>query len=102
MGEAHDPLADVPAAEAFRTCNGVVLNNTSELATYLAGCSEYDFRYHVNQDHHKNDFAIWVRESVKDEPLAHELDSEMNKEFYLHKVQERLHQLTGSVRKKKR
>lgn len=65
---------DVPPGKAFRTCNGVVIRNLSELKCYLDGCSEYDFRYHVNADHSKNDFAIWVREVVGDEPLAHDLD----------------------------
>jgi len=63
-------LGDVDPSKVFRTCNGVVIRNIFELATYLASCSDYDFKYHVNDNHHKNDFAIWVREVVEDELLA--------------------------------
>lgn len=97
MTEPREPLSDVPQQEAFHTCNGVVLNNLSELANYLTGCSDYDFRYHVNGDHHKNDFAIWVREAVKDEPLARELDGEMRREWYLKKIRTRLTELIGGM-----
>lgn len=90
----RDVLSDVPSNQAFRTCNGVVLCNLSELANWLSGCSEYDFRYHVNTDHHKNDFAIWVRECVLDEPLARDLDVELDKDRYLMKIKERIRQLT--------
>lgn len=86
-------LDDVPFNETFRTCNGAVLNNLSELATWLGGCSEYDFRYHVNTDHHKNDFAIWIRESVQDSALANDLDGELDKARYLEKIRRRIKRL---------
>jgi hypothetical protein len=94
MIEVMPVLDDVNTSWVFRTCNGVVLRNIFELANYLEGCSEYDFRYHVNQDHFKNDFAIWVREVIHDETLARELDGEMNKNNYVHKIRMRLKQLT--------
>lgn len=87
-------LDDVPFNEAFRTCNGAVLNNLSELANWLAGCSEYDFRYHVNSDHHKNDFAIWIRECVKDGALALDLDGELDRQRYLRRIRQRLQELS--------
>ena len=86
-------LSDVPPGEAFRTCNGVVLRNLSELASYVMACSEYDFRYHVNDDHHKNDFAIWVRESVGDNALALELDAILDKDQYAHAIKKRVREL---------
>ena len=88
-------LGDVDPSKVFRTCNGVVIRNIFELATYLASCSDYDFKYHVNDNHHKNDFAIWVREVVEDELLARELDSELNKNNYLQKIKIRLKQATS-------
>lgn len=90
MGSARDPLSDVPPGEAFHTCNGVVLNNLVELSNYLQGCSEYDFRYHVNSDHHKNDFSIWIRESVGDELLARDLDGELRQDAYLKVIRDRI------------
>lgn len=92
--DARNFMDDVRPGEAFRTCNGVVLNNLSELASYLDGCSDYDFRYHVNDDHHKNDFAIWVRESICDDDLADGLDTELDRQRYCRKVKERLRQLS--------
>jgi hypothetical protein len=94
MTEATPILGDVNPSWSFRTCNGVLIRNIFELTNWLDGCSDYDFRYHVNMDHSKNDFAIWVREVVQDELLARELDGEMNKDNYLHKIRIRLRQLT--------
>jgi hypothetical protein len=94
VGENVPNLGDVPPSEVFRTCNGVVIHNIHELLTWLQGCSEYDFRYHVNDDHHKNDFAIWVREAVKDDTLADELDTELHKDRYLEKIKDRLRKST--------
>jgi hypothetical protein len=90
MVSAHIILEDVPLAGVFWTCNGVVLHNLSELKNYLEGCSDYDFRYHVNEDHYKNDFATWVREVIKDATLARDLDSITNKEGYLRTITKRL------------
>lgn len=87
-------LGDVDPSQVFRSCNGVVIRNIFELANYLEGCSEYDFRYHVNDDHHKNDFAIWVREIVHDPQLANELDSTIDKGTYLRTIKARLKELT--------
>ena len=87
-------MGDVNPAWVFRTCNGVVIHNIFELANYLTGCSDYDFRYHVNDDHHKNDFAIWVREVVLDKQLADQLDSTLEKDEYLRKIKHRLKELT--------
>lgn len=92
--DARVMLQDVGPTEVFRTCNGVFLNNLSELLNYLQGCSDYDFQYHVNVDHHKNDFAIWVRESIRDAKLADELDGELDRQRYLQKVKTRLQQLS--------
>jgi hypothetical protein len=89
-------LGDVNPDWVFRTCNGVVIRNIFELANYLEGCNDYDFHYHVNNDHHKNDFAIWVREVVNDQKLASELDGTLDKGPYLHKIKARLKELTDA------
>jgi len=86
-------LEDVQAHQVFRTCNGVVIRNLSELASYAECCSDYDFRYHVNDDHHKNDFAIWVREAVGDETLANDLDAELDRTQYARLIKKRLRAL---------
>jgi hypothetical protein len=93
MAGAPPALSDVDPSKVFRTCNGVVLRNVSELANWLQGCSEYDFRYHVNMDHAKNDFAIWVREVVGDEALACDLDGELDRLRYADRVRRKIREL---------
>lgn len=96
MTEAVPILGDVNPDKVFRTCNGVIIRNLSELRNYLHGCSAYDFRYHVNQDHFKNDFAIWVREVTLDEKLARDLDGELDQKSYERKVALRLKELENA------
>lgn len=92
-GDLPPILGDVNPSRVFRTCNGVVIRNVYELLSYLKACSDYDFKYHVNMDHFKNDFAIWVREVVQDEVLARELDAELNHQEYVQKIEKRLQEL---------
>jgi hypothetical protein len=87
-------LGDVEPALSFWTCNGVVIRNIFELANYLDGCSDEHFRYHVNEDNHKNDFAIWVREVIHDARLASALDSIIDKVKYTRTIKDRLRELT--------
>lgn len=90
---ARPVLDDVSPAQAFWTCSGVVIHNLSELARYLAACSEHDYRYHVNTDHDKNDFSAWVRDVVRDEVLARNLGQGLTREQYGAKITERLSEL---------
>ena len=93
-------LGDVNPNWVFRTSTGVIIHNIYELKNYLVTCSDADFLYHVNEDHHKNDFALWIREVVHDDKLAHELDNELAKDNYMKKIQKRLKELDDQFRKK--
>jgi len=92
-GSARPVLDDVPPAQAFWTCSGVVIHNLTELSRYLAACSEEHYRYHVNTDHDKNDFSTWVRDVVHDEVLARNLGQGLTKKQYATKIVDRLHDL---------
>ena len=83
-------LDDVPVSDAFWTCSGVLLHNLRELVTYLGGCNEHDYAYHVNTDLDKNDFAVWIRDVIHDEVLARNLSNALPKDQYLARVNERL------------
>jgi len=87
-------LGDVDRHMCFRACNGAIVNNIFELESFLQGCSDYDFHYHVNKDHRKNDFATWIRVVIHDELLADKLQDIMDKEEYLRILHRRLEELS--------
>ncbi len=65
---ANVMLADVPVEFVFYCNNGHVLRNMNELASELKSMSEETYYYHANME--KNDFVNWVRDIIKDETLA--------------------------------
>jgi hypothetical protein len=64
-------LANVPEENVFRCGNGHILRNMKELAEELKTMSEESYTFHANKQ--KNDFANWVRDIIKDERLAADL-----------------------------
>lgn len=98
MPPAPIVLSDVPVGHEFWTHRGTILHNLQELKTYLATCSEDDFLYHVNQDHHKNDFAVWIRDVIHDDLLAHKLSDHLSRSRYLRKIAHRLKYLLEQER----
>lgn len=89
-------LDDVKPWDVFRTCNGVYIRNIYELLRYVESCDEYDFRYHVNPAREKDDFADWIRETVRDEELANDLEGEFDREDYAKKIRRRLDSLASN------
>lgn len=87
-------LTDVPGPQRFWTHSGTVICNIFDLARWLETCSEYDFRYHVNTDLEKNDFAKWIEEVIMDHKLARKLEGVLDKEEYLTIIRKRLERLT--------
>ncbi len=64
-------LISVNDASCFWVNNGPILRNLKDLRDALLTMSKETFRYHVNEE--KNDFAVWVREVLKDTALANKL-----------------------------
>lgn len=76
-------LQDCPPDKAFWTTEGVILRNAHELANYLETARDSSFRYHVNEDNNKNDFADWLRDVFSDSRLADELEGVTDLQKYI-------------------
>jgi len=75
--EANRFLADVPEEYIFRCCDGQILRNVKELRDSLNTMKEETYVFHVNKE--KNDFTNWVRDIIKDERLAKDLQKATNR-----------------------
>lgn len=69
--EATRYLADVPREYVFQCHDSRVFKNLQELRDGLASMTEEVYAYHANAQ--KNDFSNWVRDIIKDERLAADL-----------------------------
>ena len=57
----------------FVLATGVPLKNLKELASALENMNDWVFRHHVND--HRNDFATWVRDVLREDELSQEMYS---------------------------
>ncbi len=74
-------LYQAPADQYFYINNGPTLKNLYDLEYYLGTMTNDQFNYHTADD--KNDFASWVRNVIKEEKLAVELENTRDrKEMY--------------------
>ncbi len=69
--EARKYLVDVPEEYVFRCHDSCIFKNMRELRDGLANMDEEVYTYHANVE--KNDFTNWVRDIIKDERLAADL-----------------------------
>ena len=69
-------LANVPEENVFRCVNGHILRNMKELGDELKTMSDENYAFHVNME--KNDFTNWVKDIIKDERLAKDLQKSPN------------------------
>ncbi len=76
--EAEKSLARVPVEFPLWASDGLVLMSSRDLADALVNMSEETFAYHHNEV--KKDFANWVRDIIKDEVLAKDLDKPLTRE----------------------
>jgi len=74
--EAKRLLADVPEEYVFWCHDGRILRSTKELGAALNAMADETYAFHVNTE--KNDFANWVRDVIKDERLAKDLQKAPN------------------------
>lgn len=86
-------LSDVPQGLEFWTCHGTIVRNIYELKNTIQALNENAFRYHVNEDNGKNDFADWIYDVIGDTFLAHLLKRVMDRDEYVHVIEERIKQL---------
>mgnify|MGYP001610329943 CR=1 FL=1 len=64
-------LSHVNPENYFRVANGTIIKGLMDLDNALESMGEETFRYHVND--YRNDFSVWIRDSIKDEKLADQL-----------------------------
>ena len=82
------PLSGVPHGECFWACDGRISGNLKELRDNIAEMSEEAFYYHCNRE--KNDFAVWIAESLKDEDLAKAVRKAKDRKGVIKKIEARL------------
>ena len=74
MPEEKDPIKEldnVNPENYFRVANGTIVKNLKELDMAIENMSDETFRCHVSEV--RNDFSIWIRNTIKGEKLANEL-----------------------------
>ena len=86
-------LSDCPQGTEFWTCHGTIIKNIYELRDTIKGLNEYAFKYHVNEDNKKNDFAEWIADVLGDDELARDLENVMDKKEYLKIIEKRIKKL---------
>lgn len=74
--EAKRLLADVPEEYVFRCRNGHILRNLKELGDEFNIMPDESYVFHANAE--KNDFTNWLRDIIKDEKLANDLQKATN------------------------
>jgi hypothetical protein len=75
--QAKRLLADVPEEYVFRCGDGQILRNMKELGDALNTITYETYVFHANKE--KNDFTNWVRDIIKDERLAKDLQKATNR-----------------------
>jgi hypothetical protein len=75
--EAKRHLADVPNENVFRCHDGLTLQGMKELGNALNSMADETYVFHANTE--KNDFTNWVRDVIKDDVLAKDLQKAMNR-----------------------
>lgn len=86
-------LHDSAPQEAFWTCHGTVIRNIYELLSTIKVLNDFAFKYHVNTDNKKNDFAKWVEEVLKDKELGKRLKNIYDKDLYVGIIEKRIKEL---------
>jgi len=75
--EAKRLLADVPNEYVFRCHDGLILQSMKQLGSALNSMVDETYVFHANTK--KNDFSNWVRDIIKDEMLANDLQKAPNR-----------------------
>ncbi len=86
--DARKYLADVPPEYVFYCHDSCVFKNMKELRDGLANMADEVYTYHANSE--KNDFSQWVKDIIKDEQLAVDLQSARSKSDAAGKVSSRI------------
>lgn len=91
--DARTLFLDLPRDHKFWTVHGKEINNLTELYKSLIEMENEIFRHHVSS--HKNDFAEWVHDILKDTVLARRLKTSTDKVKHVEIVKHRIDELKG-------
>jgi len=86
-------LSDCKPDFSFWMCNGNIERNLYELLSAIKTSDDWIFKYHVNSDNNKNDFANWIRDVLGDKILADRLKNVLDKNRYVKIIERRIKQL---------
>lgn len=75
--EAKAFLARVPEEHVFWCHDGHIFRDMRELAEALGSMTDETFAYHSNGE--RNDFSKWVRDIIRDEKLAKDLENVLDR-----------------------
>jgi hypothetical protein len=84
-------LADVPEENKFYLRSGKVLRNLKELSLEFHDMDDATFSHHVNAE--KNDFASWIKYTIKDDALANTIENLKDKTLIHGEVDRRVSSL---------
>ncbi|MFH1915918.1 MAG: DUF5752 family protein [Nanoarchaeota archaeon] len=76
-------FSDCHSEEVFWSNNGLLIHNIPELIDAIDRMDDFSFRYHVNKDNNKNDFADWIRDAYGEDELALRLEGVKDRAKYL-------------------
>jgi len=71
MSKKTKGLVNADELSSFWVNNGPILRNLKDLKDALLNMNQETFSYHVNKE--KNDFAVWVKDTLKNNTLAKKL-----------------------------
>ena len=89
-------LSDCPPDQSFWTCGGTIVRNIYEMKNTIQAMNDFAFRYHVNDDNHKNDFGLWIFYVLGDVRLSSELKKVRNKDKYVKIIERRIKELESA------
>ena len=84
-------LASVSENERFSVINGPMLDNLFDLSQALKTMNKFQFKHHVSKE--KNDFHMWINNSVKDPALAKSIKQARSMRELQQKVDSRIKEL---------
>lgn len=88
LEDAEKILSDVRPEQCFWIHNGPIVRNLHELEKGIEHMDNETFIYHVNNG--RNDFANWVRDILKDNELADDMQKSMSKSKLSKKMRNRI------------
>jgi len=86
----HALLQECLEDQALWINNGPIVRTFPELVRAAESMDDRTFRYHVNEDNNKNDFADWLRNVFGDREFAMQLEGVMDRKVYLKILKDRL------------